>query len=261
MSKPAAIDPGARVYAGGAYLGNVERVFPREDSPATGYPDLIVRAAGDGTHYRIPGALVRSRHRSHGHTVVRADLGTRPLTDFQSAESAALTPAKAPARKPRRSGKAGQQRDDDTNDGAHVWRIPVWSEELVAETRPVTVDTIHIHKRVEDLEQRLNVPLEREELVVEHLRPEEYDGHAADGPDEWIIPVHEERLVVRKQTVIAEYLRVTRRRRTEAREVHGTVRREVVDLDSDVSGHLADSHVRDDTIPPAAPDVAGQTAP
>lgn len=264
MSKKATIEPGARVYAGSDYLGTVERTVPRKGAPTAEYPDLIVRGADDEKLYQIPGALVRSRSRSHGHTAVHADLGARPLSGFQSAD--ATTPAKAPARTPRRGDDTRQQGDDatngdDTNEDAQVWRIPVWSEELMAEKRPVTLDTIHIHKRVEDIEQRLNVPLEREELVVEHLRPEDYDGHAANGPDEWIIPVYEERLVMRKQTVIAEYMRVTRRRRSETREVRDTVRREVVDLESDAAGHLADSQARDGTIPPIAPDMEEPAAP
>lgn len=267
MSNKAAIELGARVWAGSKFLGNVERVIPREDAPDTSYPDLLVHGAADDTFYRIPGAQVRSRRRSHGHTVVRVDLGARPLSSFQSAKPAVTTPTQSPARRLRRGTKASQQRSNrtakavNTGEDTQVWRIPVWSEALVAEKRPVTVDTIHIHKRVEDVEQRLDVPLEREELVVEHLRSEDYDGHAADGPDEWIIPVHEERLVVQKQTVISEYVRITRRRRTDAREVHDAVRREVVDLESDVAGRLAESQVRDGTIPPAAPDMAGTATP
>ena len=85
---------------------------------------------------------------------------------------------------------------------------------------------------MESSEQLLMVAVSHEELIVEHLTPEQYDPGAAVGPDETIIPVFEEQLVVEKRQVITGYVRMRKQLVTTQQEVRGQVRREVLSVDT-----------------------------
>jgi uncharacterized protein (TIGR02271 family) len=100
--------------------------------------------------------------------------------------------------------------------------IPVIQEEARVDKRIIdTGSGIRLHKTVSSREQLIDVPLLREELAVEHVPvgrvvdendvpQSRYEG------DMLVIPVLEEVLVVQKQLVLKEELRITRNRR----EIH-----------------------------------------
>jgi uncharacterized protein (TIGR02271 family) len=117
---------------------------------------------------------------------------------------------------------------DDT-----VLRMPVHEEQLVVRKKPVVLGKIRVHKGVETVEQEVGVQLVHEEAIIEHVAPDQYDGLAPSNPNEVIIPVIEERLVVQKQSVIKEYIRVRKELVQRHEEVRGTVRREVVQISED----------------------------
>lgn len=97
-------------------------------------------------------------------------------------------------------------------------RIPVIQEELQVGKR--TIDTgrgVRLHKSVEQRVEQVDQPLLREEFVVEHvpvgrvigegeLPQTRYEGETL------VMPVLEEVLVVHKQLLLKEEVRVTRRR-------------------------------------------------
>jgi uncharacterized protein (TIGR02271 family) len=114
-------------------------------------------------------------------------------------------------------------------DASHV--IPV-IEERVKVTRR-TVETGHatrVRKVVREHRQEVELPTVHEEVQVERVPV----GRLVDGPlASWeedgvlVIPVVEERLVVRTEHVLREEIRISRRRRTETAVRAVTLRGEV----------------------------------
>ncbi|GAB3542725.1 hypothetical protein GCM10027343_15130 [Noviherbaspirillum agri] len=102
-----------------------------------------------------------------------------------------------------------------------------------------TVDTgrgVRIHKTVSERQQVVDEPLLREELVVEHVPvgrvvadtdpPQtRYEGNTL------VVPVLEEVLVVQKQLLLKEELRITRQQHREATPRTVSLRAEEVTLE------------------------------
>ncbi|WP_460839515.1 YsnF/AvaK domain-containing protein [Noviherbaspirillum agri] len=115
--------------------------------------------------------------------------------------------------------------------------FPVMEEELQVGKR--TVDTgrgVRIHKTVSERQQVVDEPLLREELVVEHVPvgrvvadtdpPQtRYEGNTL------VVPVLEEVLVVQKQLLLKEELRITRQQHREATPRTVSLRAEEVTLE------------------------------
>ncbi len=110
-------------------------------------------------------------------------------------------------------------------------RVPVYAEELVVQTQQHEVGRLRVHKSVETVEQHLSAPVVREEVTVERIPADQYDASAVPDPDETVIPVVEERLVVETRAVVVEYVRLRKRRVTEEQDVRAPVRREVVTVE------------------------------
>jgi uncharacterized protein (TIGR02271 family) len=111
-----------------------------------------------------------------------------------------------------------------------VARIPLLAEQIVAQVQPVQRGMVRLHKGVETTEQVLTVPVAFEEVEIEHIPAEAFDATAPAAPDETIIPVLEERLVVETRQVITKYIRIRKRVVTRQQEVRGLVRREVISV-------------------------------
>ncbi len=201
-----AILPGTRVRTRAGIIGAVERVEPLgadQDTPGA----LLVRAEDGTRHYRFPVHLVEgvAQETDHAVSYTVAHLALDPADLGRYAVREAVTQGE-------------------------TLRIPLVAEDLVAETRPVQRGTLRLHRSVETVEQRLTVPVTHEEVIVERIPAAQYDASAPANPDETIIPVVEERLVVETRAVIVEYIRVTIRRVTEDQEVRAPLRREVVTI-------------------------------
>jgi uncharacterized protein (TIGR02271 family) len=112
---------------------------------------------------------------------------------------------------------------DDAVDGAGSdsqaqLHFPVMQEALQVDTR--TVDTgrgVRLHKSVDAQEKTVDLPLLRDELAIEHVAIGQV---VADAPplaryegDTLVVPVLEEVLVVQKQLLLKEEVRITRLRR------------------------------------------------
>ena len=146
--------------------------------------------------------------------------------------------------------------------------MPVLAERLHAEVRPVDLGELRVTKRVETAEETVRQAVERDEVDVERVpvnRPLEAPvAQRTEG--EWLVlPVMEEVLVVRKQLMLTEEVRIRTRRVAEEQEVREPVRRERVELE-DATRHgvrgLAPGGRAPDAPPPApAPAGAGESAP
>lgn len=101
-------------------------------------------------------------------------------------------------------------------------RIPVIEEAItVGKRRVETGRGVRVHKHVEQREETIDQPLMRDELVVEHvpvgrLVKEDEVPHTRYEGDTMVLPVFEEVLVVQKQLMLKEEVRITRRQH----EVH-----------------------------------------
>ncbi len=263
----AAILPGARVHAADTMVGSVERV-ELADPGATGRDAagvLVVRAHDGARHYRVPldliAAVREERVGSIAYTVVRLavdpagldryaaddglphvaviETGPSPIPTIETAPPPILATEDRPSPVPATKNEASS--GPATGGGfpsipaveleGETVRVPVRAEELVVGTRPVQLGTVRLHKGVETGEQRLTVPLTREEVVVERIPADGFDATAPLDPGETIIPVVEERLVIETRAVVVAYVRVRKRRVTEQRDVRAPVRREVVTVE------------------------------
>ncbi len=121
--------------------------------------------------------------------------------------------------------------------------IPIASERLNIAKRVVDLGELRIHKKVEQIEEVQSVSVTHDELVVERIpmnQPLDAPLQPRTENDVLIIPIMKEVLVVQRQLVLVEEVRVSKRYVTEEHEVREPVRRERVELEDatvhDVSG-------------------------
>lgn len=124
---------------------------------------------------------------------------------------------------------------DDRNDTV---TIPLAEETLVVGRRTVETGRVRIRTEIDEREElirdqvsRSNVDVQRVAVEVEVDRPPEpwHDGNTL------VIPITEERLVVRKALFVTEEVRVTRQTRVEEYEKPVTLRRERAVVERDAS--------------------------
>lgn len=115
---------------------------------------------------------------------------------------------------------------------AHEERLKVGKEDQVA-------GKARLRKRVVTEHQQVDVPVEREELVVEREpvdpnSPQARAGSLDDAEDtEETVTLHEERPVVDKETVATEKVNVGKRKVVDTETVEGDVRKEEIDVETD----------------------------
>jgi len=113
-------------------------------------------------------------------------------------------------------------------------RIPVREEELAAEKR-VRESEVGIRKEVRTETEHLEVPVQKEDVIVERVPVDETTASAAGEKvfqeEEMRIPVKEEEVEVTKRPVVKEEVRVRKESRTETEPVSGEVRKEEVKIE------------------------------
>jgi uncharacterized protein (TIGR02271 family) len=205
--------PGAVVEARDGRLGTADEVVVRPESGELAY--LVVRRGWTDEQLVIPAELVEAIDDPQ-----RVRL--RVTREEAAARAASVPPEALLARR----------------EGTEL-RIPIAEERLSADARPVDLGELRVHKRVDEREERVRRPVTRDDLVVERVainqpieapRPRRMEG------DTLVIPIMEEVLVVRKQLMLKEEVRISTRRVTEEQEVTETVRRERVELE-DATAH------------------------
>jgi uncharacterized protein (TIGR02271 family) len=110
-------------------------------------------------------------------------------------------------------------------------RIPLREEELEAQKR-ARESEVEIHKEVYTETERMEVPVQKEDVVVERVPVDETRaadvGGKAFQEEEIRIPLKEEEVEVTKRPVVKEEVRVRKEVSTEDQEVSGEVRKEQV---------------------------------
>jgi len=118
-------------------------------------------------------------------------------------------------------------------------------EELHARKQQVEAGEVHVRKEVKTEHKTIDVPVKREEVVVERHPVAGGTASSADiRPGEEIrVPVMEEQVRVEKTPVVKEEVRVGKRQVQETEQVGGPVRKEEVRVerkgDVDVQGNVA----------------------
>jgi len=123
--------------------------------------------------------------------------------------------------------------------------LQVMEERLQAEKRPVETGEVRVRKDVHTETQTLEVPVQREEAVIERtpVHGEAAEGLAADSlreGEEIRVPVREERVDVTKRPVVTEEVKVGKRTVQDTEQVSGQVRKEQVRVEQE-----GDVNVRD----------------
>ena len=109
-------------------------------------------------------------------------------------------------------------------------RIQLREEELQAHKQPVETGAVRVRKEAVTEHRTMEVPVQREEVIVERHAPTGESTSASDiAPGEEIrVPVSEEQVTVVKQPVVKEEVTVGKRTVQESQQVGGEVRKEQV---------------------------------
>jgi uncharacterized protein (TIGR02271 family) len=155
------------------------------------------------------------------------DMNTRRAASTTSTSAGAAAAATGTATASRSTGRAQAT-------GAQGGQtIEVREEELQARTRPVDAGEVRVRKDVVTEHKSIDVPVQREEVVIEHHAPS--GRHAASGDiragEEVRIPVKEEEVVVDKRAVVKDEVTVGKRVVQDTERVSGEVRKEQVHVE------------------------------
>ncbi len=130
------------------------------------------------------------------------------------------------------------RRTDERGGGETTVAVPVVEERAVVRKRKRITGAVQARTVVREREEVLDVPVEREDLVVERVELDRW----LDAPQEvrqegdtTVIPVHEEVLVVEKRLKLVGEVRVTRRRSTDRERHRVALRREEVEVERAVA--------------------------
>ncbi|HEY7780668.1 MAG TPA: YsnF/AvaK domain-containing protein [Ktedonobacterales bacterium] len=225
--------PGAMVRNEGGEVGRIERVEPGS---------VLVRSSDGRAVYRFPMDLVEIMVREGDEKVATVSVSPDEVRQYEiddkiddaidsEAAGGADNVIARPAAISDLPADGAAATEPGVGAGDEVARIPLVAESLEIEHRPLRLGTVRIHKGIQTGEQRVNVPIEREDIVVERIPANQFDASAPTAPDEIVIPLLEERLVVQKRQVITEYVRIRKRPVIEERAVSETLRREYVEVE------------------------------
>jgi uncharacterized protein (TIGR02271 family) len=116
-----------------------------------------------------------------------------------------------------------------------VETVPVLAETARVEKRVVETGRAVIHKSVSERDEVINALLARNDVSVERVPVDQVVTEvpvARQDGDVWVIPVMEERLVIEKQLVLKEELRIRTTTRHEAVQQTVRLREEHVDIEA-----------------------------
>jgi uncharacterized protein (TIGR02271 family) len=215
MTKRTRIEPGAAVETTDGRFGTVVEV-------------LVDRATGD----------VRQLLVEHEDSVVLvpADL----IVDV-------VSPAEVRLRSTRADALAHLSGVVSTPELGGQVRVPIHEERLRVGIRRFDRGELRVHKTVERVPETIVQPVEREELEIERVRLDRLIDEPVQTREEngWlIVPVMEEVLVVKKQLVLTEEVRIRTRKVIEQQEVYDVLRREHVEIEDATTGASSDVPTR-----------------
>lgn len=226
------------------------RVYQREYE--TGHP--LISVAGTGNMQKAITIL----HKEGAHAP--ADLAgreTRSQTTSRSADMAGSRPGEAGVVDTATTRDTTASRTDEvlSANAPESQKIRLHAERLKAYKQPEQIGEVDIRKEVVTEQQTFNVPVTREEVVIERHSLAE-DASAAENPigeDETIrIPIRGEKVNVTKETVTTGEVEISKREVQEDRQFSETVRHEEAHLENKGDVPIIDSE-RDQ--PPAQPQM------
>lgn len=137
--------------------------------------------------------------------------------------------------------------DRDRRDGVDGDGVTLHEERLNVGTEKRETGKARLRKYVVTDTEQVEVPVQREELVVERTPANGEDRGATLGEDETTVTLHEERPVVQKETVATENVNVGKRTVTDTETVTEQVGHEEVDVQTgfDKDGYDRDGFNRD----------------
>jgi uncharacterized protein (TIGR02271 family) len=116
--------------------------------------------------------------------------------------------------------------------------LKLYEERLIANKKRQKAGEVAIGKRVETETARVEVPLERERVVIERVTPTDAGRPVAPGEANFRegevarVEIYEETPDIRKEAVVREEVRVKKVVEQETSEAQATVRREELDVDT-----------------------------
>lgn len=123
-------------------------------------------------------------------------------------------------------------------------RVELREEVLRAKTQPVETGEVRVRKEVVSEERTIDVPVTREEVVIER-RPaagsQPASGDIAAQGEEIRVPIREEEVRVEKTPIVKEEVTVGKRRVEDVERVTDTVRREEARVDTTGEAHLKET--------------------
>jgi uncharacterized protein (TIGR02271 family) len=118
-------------------------------------------------------------------------------------------------------------------------RVQRTEEELAAGTREREAGEVRVQKNVRTERESVAVPTRHEEVSVERVPLEGEASEAEIGDDEVSVPVTEEEVVVSKQPVVKEELRIRKDVVEDTEVVEEDVRREEIDVDDQTTRRVS----------------------
>ncbi|WP_129658615.1 PRC and DUF2382 domain-containing protein [Rothia halotolerans] len=134
---------------------------------------------------------------------------------------------------------AGDRRGDRAGREGAEGEMVAHEERLEVGTEQHEAGRARLHKRVRTEHQNVDVPVQREELVVEReeIDPDSTEARSTGGIDsedtEETVTLREERPVVDKETVATEKVNIGKRTVQDTETVSGDVRREEIELEDE----------------------------
>jgi uncharacterized protein (TIGR02271 family) len=139
--------------------------------------------------------------------------------------------------------RAREQNDRVGNSDEETMQLR--EEELEARKRSVETGQVRVGKEVIQEQQTIEVPVTREEVVIERhpvdRQPADV-GNIGDSRQDIRVPVREEQVSVDKRAVVTEEINVGKRQFQDNEQVAGTVRREVARISEDGDLRVEDDH-------------------
>lgn len=112
-------------------------------------------------------------------------------------------------------------------------RLELREEQLDVDTRKVQAGEVRVRKEVHTEQRNIEVPVTREEVVIERHPVSGREASSANlGEEEVRIPLMEEEVDVQKRAVVREELSVGKRQVQDTEKVSDTVRREEARIES-----------------------------
>jgi uncharacterized protein (TIGR02271 family) len=182
-----------------------------------------------------------------GRTIVTVEAGTRRDEavrllrqhhgyDFENREASSSRPGKT------ERSNLHAEKSRSTRGKGDTTTVQAHEEQLDIRKEPVETGEVRVRKEVHTERKTLEVPVMREEVVVERwpASGQEVRGDALQGKEEIRIPVREEQVQVDKRTVVAEEVAVGKRSVSDTKRVQEDLRKEEIKVDTQGQANVQD---------------------